>query len=177
MDPTPEDGTVTLEPLAPVEGIVDDSKGAFIRKRDHLDHSLRATIGRWLHIRNTEPNLTNVQIAERLNLSYRTLLTYISRANKSGILKFEDPLDRIEYDLIPKVVDNLDYWLKKNDKQVTLETAKNTIFKVYQDSKGISEAPQTVLALKIEQAPPEVGEIVKGVVVGKARSMNHESEE
>lgn len=169
MDPTVEEsGSLILQPLPPVEGSTETT--AFIQRTGH--RTVKGRIADWLEMRAAEPGITNIEVAKRLGISTRTLNGYIYTANKEGWLKFEDPLDRIEYNLIPRVLDNLDYYLKQQDKQVTLETAKGTIFKIYQESKGVSEAPQTVLALRIEQAPSDgKGEIITGVVVGKPRQM------
>ena len=54
---------------------------------------------------------------------------------------------------------------------MTIETAKGTIFKQYQDSKGISDAPQTILALKIETIGVDDQKIIEGHVVGVAREL------
>lgn len=86
-------------------------------------------------------------------------------------MRFEDPLSKLEHEVIPKVVANLSKFLDEGDKTVTIETAKGTIFRQYADSKGISEQPVTVLALKIEQ-PDEMNggmKVVAGHVVGKPR--------
>lgn len=88
-----------------------------------------------------------------------------------------DPLARIEYDIIPQTLDNIAFYLSKEggrDKQVTLETAKATIYKQYQESKGISDAPQTVLALKIDMGDPDGPQLkaVAGSIVGAPRGLS-----
>jgi len=77
-------------------------------------------------------------------------------------------MDQVEHLLIPKVINNLNHFLDAKDRTVTIETAKGTLFKVFQESKGISEASQTVLALKIEQ-PEGMQTQVAGKIVGKPR--------
>lgn len=134
--------------------------------------SPRARIATWLAIRAVEPHLTNGEIAERMGLSIGYLREIIYKSRKEGWLKFSDPMDQIEYDIVPKVVDNLNYFLDKKDRSVTIETAKGTIFKQYQESKGISDAPRTVLALKIEAPEPGAEPVVvAGRIVGKPREI------
>ena len=134
----------------------------------------RARIAAWIKMRYDEPGISNKEIAERMGINPKYLSTLIWRASKDGWLTFDDPMNVIEYKLIPKVAENLEYYLNKRDKIVTLETAKGTIFKQYQESKGISDAPQTVLALKIEGGSPSGSEVkaVLGQIVGKPRKFN-----
>jgi hypothetical protein len=138
--------------------------------------SARHRIGQWLSMRTAEPGITNIEVAKRLGIAPRSLNTLISKASKEGWLKFDDPLSRIEHEIIPKTIDNLNYWLDKKDKTISLETAKGTIFKVYQASKGALEAPQTVLALKIEMAGAESAKVIEGCVVGKPRQLEEVNE-
>jgi hypothetical protein len=51
---------------------------------------------------------------------------------------------------------------------------KHTVFKQFQESKGISEQPTTVLALKIETVDPANMKVVTGHVVGKPRIIDSE---
>lgn len=134
--------------------------------------SERVRIAQWLSMRAADPSLSTSDISKKLGLSPRTLSCYISRAVQEGWLRFDDPLSRLEFSIIPKTLDNLEHLLKDGDKQVTIEVAKGTIFKDYAAAKGISDAPTTVLALKIEHTSPE-GEEVKvltGHVVGTPRT-------
>jgi transposase len=133
--------------------------------------SKRARIGEWLTLRATEPGISNNEVARRMGITAHTLNSIITKANREGWLKFDDPLSRIEYEIIPKTLDNINYWLDKKDKTVSLETAKATSYKVYQASKGALESPQTVLALKIETVPLESMKVVEGHVVGKPREL------
>ncbi len=122
-------------------------------------------------MRAAQPGISNEEVARRLQISGKYLNNLIVRASREGWLKFEDALERVEYELVPKAISNLSKLLDDNDRQATLETAKGTFFKTYADSKGAGERPQTVLALKIEMPEHSSGEmpIVTGVVVGKPR--------
>lgn len=126
-------------------------------------------IAQYLYFRAIDPDITLKEVAERLDISVSALKKHLTKARKEGWLHFEDPLERIEFEVVPKVVDNLIHFLDMQDKQVTLETAKGTVFKQYQESKGITENSMTVLALKIEQPTDGEPKVVAGTVVGRGR--------
>ena len=133
--------------------------------------SLPVRIAEWAAIRAAEPHLKDSEVAERMGLAPVTLKKYIYKARAQGLLRFDDPLEKLEFEIVPKAVDNLNTLMDAKDKIATLEVAKGIIFKQYLESKGISDAPQTVLALKIEM--PEGGEekIVAGTIVGRPRRL------
>lgn len=119
-------------------------------------------------MRAEEPGITNNEIAKRLGISPGTLNNYVTRAAAEGWLKFDDPLSRVEYEIVPQVTKNLLKFLKEGDKTVTIETAKGTIFKTYQESKGITAAPTTILALRLE-TPEGDFQMVSGKIVGQPK--------
>lgn len=125
----------------------------------------------WMQMRAAEPGITNTEIARRIGIPRQNLQAIIARATKEGWLKFDDPLSRLEHEIIPKAMDNLSILLKDQDRKATLETLKGTSFPAYRESKGISDAPQTVLALKIEAADPESVKVLTGTIVGKPREL------
>ena len=129
----------------------------------------RGHIAQYLYFRAVEPDITTKEVAERLGISTRVLNRHLLKARKEGWLQFEDPLERIEFEIVPKVIDNLSHFLDQQDKQVTIETAKGTIFKQYQESKGLVENNVTVLALKIEKPMDGEPKVVAGTVVGRGR--------
>lgn len=130
--------------------------------------SRRDTVAEWIKIRAAEPDITTKEIALRLGLQPRTVYSYVSRAAREGWLKFDGPMSRLEYELIPKTVDVLNEHLDQGDKTVALEIAKGTLFKQYQDSKGISQVPNNVLALKIE-LPEGTLSAATGHIVGSPK--------
>ena len=134
---------------------------------------LRARVAQYLHTKVQHPTATNGMIAEMMGLSRNGLGRIIKTAHEAGLLEFDDPLERVEYELIPKIVDNLNFFLDAKDKTITIEAAKGTLFRAYQESKGISDGNQTVLALKIERADSDGGEVrvTTGHIVGKPRSL------
>ena len=133
------------------------------------DRSFRARVLQIAALRARGLNLK--QIAEELGLSHQTVKDISYKASKVGLLKYEDPYERFEQSIVPKVVDNIEYWIEQKDKKMTIEAAKGAgIFKAHQALKVESEAPQTILALKIEMPPgAEAPKIVTGRVVGKGR--------
>lgn len=139
--------------------------------RQHKNHAgSRAIIAEWLKLRALEPDITIKAASAKLGIHRSTLHAIINRGTKAGWLRFDDPLSRIEHQIIPKVLDNLNHFLDARDKTVTIETAKGTVFKTFQESKGITEGNNTVLALKIE-LPPGVSEtkVAMGSISGKPK--------
>lgn len=132
----------------------------------------RDRIAQWIQIRSEEPTLRHAQIAEKIGIASSTLSGYITDARKEGWLQIDDPLDKIEHQIVPKVLDNLIEFLDQKDKTVTLETAKGTIFKQYQGAKGVGDAPTNVLALKIEMPDGTQGaKVITGQIVGQPRTL------
>lgn len=126
-------------------------------------------MARWLTLKALDPDITIAEAARQIRCGRKTLNASIQLAVEEGWLKFEDPLAKLEYQIIPKVVRNLNRFLDEGDKQVTIETAKGTLFKAYAESKGLGETAQTVLALKIELPEGENLKIVAGHIIGKPR--------
>lgn len=172
-------GVIPPQPVHEPQGLTPaPSEPGKVLEGDILEvpgRTMRDRIGQWMELRREDPSLTNVECAKLIGIAPQTLNTYISKAHREGWLKFTEPLARIEHEIIPQTLDNLSHYLSiagGRDKQVTIEVAKGVVFKQYLDSKGISEAPQTVLALKIETQAPVEGQVVKagsGHVVGVPR--------
>lgn len=134
---------------------------------------VRVRLAQWLALRSENPDITNAECARRMGIHRATLNTIIQKSVKQGLLKFSDPLERIDHEIVPKVLDNISEFLSQKNPMVTMETAKGTIFKAYQEAKGISEAPKTILALKIEAIPHSdlTAKPVGGNVFGNPRSV------
>jgi hypothetical protein len=103
------------------------------------------------------------EIAEDLRISKRSVRQYLWIAGKHGWLAqgvhgtLADPRDRLEFEIGHKVVRNLDQMLDSSDPAVrheaTLEAAKGTIFKAY-DQQALVSAPNTnVLSIRVELPP------------------------
>lgn len=138
--------------------------------------SKRARVMEWAQMRALEPGITNIECAKRMGISPITLNGCITQGRKEGWLRFEDPMSRMEFEIIPKTIDNLSLLLDNKDKTATIETAKGTVFKSYLDSKGVSEQPSTVLALRIDRADGDNLKIVTGRIVGRAKHGSYERE-
>ena len=133
------------------------------------DRSFRARVVQIAALKAHGMNLK--QIAEKLGLQYGTVKGIVYKASKEGIINYDDPFERFEQQLLPKVVDNIEFWLDKQDKKMTIEAAKGGgIFKAHQAIRVEGETPQTVLALKIEMPPSgSTPKAITGRVVGKPR--------
>ncbi len=126
----------------------------------------------WMDMRVQFPGISNADCARKMGVTPSCLKGHIYKATREGWLKFNDPVERIDNEIIPKVLDNLQSFLDEKDKQVTIETAKGTIFKAYQEAKGITDAPSTVLALKIEMPDPSIGmRVSAGHIVGRPKEI------
>lgn len=137
----------------------------------------RSRIADWILLKATEPGITNIEIAKRMGIQTQTLNTLIYKATKAGWLVFDDPLEQIEHQIIPKTLENLNHFLDAKDKQVTIETAKGTVFPMFKESRGLGEAQVTVLSLKIEQPEPSTEmRVVTGTVVGRPRQIKESNE-
>jgi transposase len=162
-----------LAPIPVDENEVIDADAPIIARTSR--GSVREHVAEWAMMRAAEPDLTNKEIATRLGLSRQYLQGLLARAAREGWLKFSDPVSRMDYEIIPTVVDNLKEFLAQKDKAVTIATAQGTIFKTYLEAKGVSDTAKTMLALKIETSPNEHGDVkvIAGQVIGKAREVEN----
>ena len=167
------------EPLDPDEElpVEEEPPHGVVKVPCRTPNTLPARIAEWIHWKALKPNISNVEIAEKMGISPSTLNNHISKAHKKGLIKFDDPLKRLEFEVIPKAVENLSNLLDKGSEKVTIEVARGTIFPQYRESKGLNQAaPQTtVLALKIEAPPAGTpSQVVVGQIVGKPRILEGE---
>lgn len=133
--------------------------------------TLRERVAQFIRLNAQYPNATRTEIAERMGVARSQLYRYIKEGQEAGLLRFDDPIEKLENEIIPKVVDNLNYFLDAKDKTVTIETAKGTIFKQFQEARGLNENNQTVLALKIEQPDGQEIKIMTGHIVGRPKEL------
>lgn len=136
----------------------------------------RGRVMEWIQMRSMEPGITQVECAKRMGIAPGYLHACVSQARKEGWLRFEDPMARMEFEIIPKTIDNLAALLDAKDKTATIESAKGTIFKSYLNSQGVIEQPQTVLALRIDRADGDNLKIVTGRIVGKSKYSSEETQ-
>ena len=138
------------------------------------ERSRRAYIATWIKLKASNPELTNVKIAEQIGITTRHLNNCISHARKQGWITFEDPMSRLEHEILPKAINNLNQLMNDGDKSATMDTLKSTLFKQYQEAKGLNQhTPSTVLALKIEFPNGETS-MTTGRVYGTPRTVSGE---
>lgn len=136
---------------------------------------MRHRVKMWLQWKALEPGITQAEAAKRLGIAPQTLTNTIYKASKRGWLQFENPLEDLEYRLLPKVTNVLSNALDNGDTDVAIKTAQATIFKQYLDNKGVRDTPNTILALKIEMPPGYESAnppSIKGVIVGTPRTID-----
>lgn len=114
------------------------------------------------------------EIAQMVGLkSAETVRGYLWRAGKNGWLpdEIDNPRDRLDYDLMHKVVRNMGQALddctdlERRDK-MTLEVAKGTIFKTYDPQQAQAAAPLNVLSINIEMPTGPAPTIREGTTGG-----------
>ena len=178
------DGGAVGPPGTPVDEIIPTSVSKEPINADALiiapigkrsSQSKRVIIADWIKLRTINPDITNIEAARQMGISKQYLYLVINQATREGWLRFEDPLARIEHQIIPKALDNINNLLDEGDKLTSLEVAKGTIWKTYQEAKGVGQGSMTVLALKIE-LPPSNGEetkIIEGQIIGKPKILTN----
>ncbi len=144
-----------------------DSEIVYIGKRPRATPKDR--VAQWLAIRVENPEITQAEAAEKIGIARGVLNKHINTGVREGWLQFDSPMDRLEHHIIHKVIRNLEKFLDKGDKTVTIEAAKGTIFNSYRESKGQMGSATTVLALKIETTHPEYVKITTGTILGKPK--------
>lgn len=126
---------------------------------------------------------TTDEIAADLQITSATIRQYMYVAGKQGWIsrkgsQLPAPEDQIEYQLAHKVVRNLDEMLDSPDPEIrnnaTLETAKGTIFKKFDQSNEQLVPPSMVLAIKIEIPAGAPAEMREGTIGGKPRWIDAE---
>ncbi len=153
--------------LATTEGKV----GRQLKGRVPRGKSLEDRVAQWTALRALHPGITNKEVAEHLEVSYSHINNLLCKAGKLGLLKAEDSLVRLRHEIIPKAMDNLSEFLDQKDHTATIETMKGTAFPAFREAEGVRDAPQTILALKIEAIDPEQVKVISGHIVGKAKDL------
>jgi transposase len=116
--------------------------------------------------------IKNKEVAEQLGVTVNTLKVYMYRAHKAGWLNiesFNDPDDKLEIVLKSKVIRNVDEFLEKRDKDITIETAKGLgVFKTHQVVKNDTVAPVAIaLSVQVEM-PKDTGIVPREGSIGGA---------
>lgn len=169
MDPNPEDSTALTTTNGETPRNRPKERKSKRTGRPRLPSIKKAythRVAQWFATRTANPNLSNREIAERIGVTYDTLMRCIAQARREGLLNFADPLDQLKYKVIPKAVDNLQELLDKKDKQATLETVKGTVFKTWQAQEVNQQITNLVLGIKIEMPDGQQSKVFTGQVVG-----------
>lgn len=114
-------------------------------------------------------------IAEALGISVKSISPYIYRATKNGWLTLDDPKARLEYQMMHKVMDNINEGLNDTSRHMTsgmrvktavaLKVAEGTIFKQF-DTVADRTPSTTIVAVKIEMPEGPRPQIRAGNDVG-----------
>lgn len=120
-----------------------------------------------------EPNLTHKEIAAKLGITLSTLNNCLVQARKQGWLTFEDPFNKIQYEMIPSNVDKVQALMEAGDQKTIIEVFKQLTAPAYRESQGINDnkGDNMMIAIKIEMPPPDQMPIVRGVIIGEGRQM------
>ncbi len=104
--------------------------------------------------------MSDDEIAPLLNISRKSIAPYVYRAGKNGWLTLDQPKDRIEFELLHKVVRNLEEGLDAKPEAllntgmplrtaVALKVAEGTVFKQFSEP-ATQQIAQTAVAIRIE---------------------------
>lgn len=112
------------------------------------------------------------EVGEAMGLSPNTVRGYLYRAGRNGWLEdMDDPRDRIEHDVLHKVVRNMSEALDSADESrrddMTIKVAQGTIFKTFDQSAQAAQPNVLALALKIEHVQGAITEVRQGAIHGK----------
>lgn len=132
-----------------------------VQGRTRRDH-----VASWAMMR--AQGMKNPDIAAKLGLTLGYLNSLVSKATREGWLRFDNPADRLQYELAPLIVDNVRSALEEGSEKMTIEAAKGIgLFKSYQAVKVENVNPSMVLAIKFEtpedyDPQPGIGSAILG---------------
>lgn len=135
------------------------------------DGATKFYVGKYLEEKLLDPRASVIAIAAKLDIAPATLYKAINRATKAGWVEWEDPLEKITHQVIPLTLDKLVGLIEAGDSRAVIETAKNTVFKTWQDREGVADKTQLVLGLKIEIGPGDAPKVIEGQIVGAPRQL------
>jgi len=135
------------------------------------DHSKRATVLRIIELRGS--GFTTAEVSEALGIKPATISEYMRKAVREGWIILDDPRERFEHKIVPKVVDNIEHFIDLKDRTMTIEAAKGSgIFQSHQAVKVDGTAPQAVLALNINPIAGNEPTVIRGRVVGRPKEIS-----
>ncbi len=121
-------------------------------------------------------DMTDAEIAKALGLAPSTIRPYLYKAGRNGFIDiFDDPKDQLEYQMLHKVVRNLNEGLDDSARhetsgmmvktQVALKVAEMTIAKRFNEPVTAAQA-STIVAIRIETPSGPAPEIREGTTGG-----------
>jgi hypothetical protein len=117
--------------------------------------------------------MEDVEIAAALKISPKSISAYVWRASRNGWLQLDNPKERIQYEILHQVVDNLQAGLADKGMlangmpvktHVAMKIAEGTVFKAF-DQAAASVAPSTIVAVRIEM-PAGPRQVMRDDTVG-----------
>ena len=176
--PEPRSEPLSLPPAAPepdhapppsaIAGPTDDKKPSWWAPPDSKIRIIAMQI-----IAMRISGMSDDEIAPLLNISRRSIAPYVYRAGKNGWLTLDQPKDRIEFELLHKVVDNLNDGLQSSailntgmpvKTVVALKIAEGTVFKQFSEP-ATQQIAQTAVAIRIEM-PAGAGQQIREDTTG-----------
>lgn len=134
--------------------------------------------------------IEETEIAKSLGIARSTISHYIYLAGKNGWLTAQDvpdPKDRLEYQLVHKVMDNLEEALDDDARHetsgikvrhaVALKIAEGTVFKKFDQAVIQPHQKNTVVAIRIEMPPGEPQQVREGTLGGVSNYIDTETVE
>ena len=116
---------------------------------------------------------TTAEVSEALGIKPATISEYMRKAVREGWIILDDPRERFEHKIVPKVVDNIEHFIDLKDRTMTIEAAKGSgIFQSHQAVKVDGTAPQAVLALNINPIAGNEPTVIRGRVVGRPKEIS-----
>jgi predicted transcriptional regulator len=131
-----------------------------------------------------EADVSDEGIAAELGISKNTISGYLHKAGRNGWLDFADPKNQLEYQLMHKVVRNLDEALDDTTRHITSGVMVKTAVAekiaegaLYPRLAGQQAAvAQTLVGIKIQIVGGEPGQMREGTVMGSNSYIDVEKE-
>lgn len=129
---------------------------------------IRTKIADYVQLRIENPDISYDDAAKELGISKNTLRNYVFRAVSEGWLRFEDPLSRLDFEIIPQATQVTLDALAAKDVKVAIEVMKGTVFPEYRAIRGTADAVNNTIAIQVVggEGEPQVNIRSRGVPKG-----------
>ncbi len=161
----------TIVPVPPKK--ITNTKGPGRKFQRLTSKNYKGYVAKWLETRIAEPKITQAEMARRLNIDAATLARAIKAGINEGWLKFDEAMDRMRFEVVPKTLDGLVELLDQKDKKAIIETAKGAIFPIWQAAEGVANESALVLGIRIEypEGHTQAPQVIEGQIVGKPKEL------